>query len=82
MAIAFADQAQLADREGDRLRAIRLRAASAALEHLTGAELVSKVDTVEGRVIERTPEEEGAWKEGLAMSVDQAIAFALRRPSP
>jgi hypothetical protein len=82
LAIALADQAQLASAEGERLRAVRLRAASAALEQLTGAELVSKVDSVEGRVIETTPEEQGAWKEGLAMTVDQAVAFALRKPSP
>ena len=81
MAIALANEAQLAVAEGDRLRAIRLTGASAALRHLTGAELASKVDEVEGRVIEATPENEGAWKEGLAMTFDQAVAFALRRPA-
>ena len=74
--------AQLAVAEGDRQRAARLAGASAALRHLTGAELVSKVDEVEGRVIEESPEDEGAWKEGLAMTFDQAVAFALRRPVP
>jgi hypothetical protein len=33
-------------------------------------------------MIERAPEQEGTSKEGLAMTIDQAIAFALRRPSP
>jgi len=78
-AIALANQAQLAVAEGDLLRAFRLSGASAALRHLTGAELVSKVDAVEGRVIEATPEYEGARDEGLAMNFDQAVAFALRR---
>ena len=62
------------------MRAIRLAGASAALRHLTGAELVSKVDEVEDRVLEATPEDEGARQEGLAMTFDQAVAFALRRP--
>jgi predicted ATPase/class 3 adenylate cyclase len=82
LAIALSNQAQLAVAEGDRLRAIRLAGASAALRQLTGAELVSKVDEVEDRVIEASPEDEGARKEGLAMSFEQAVAFALRRPSP
>ena len=79
MAIALGNQSELALAEGDRLRAIRLAGASAALRHLTGAELVSKVDAIEGRVLEATPEDEGAWKEGLAMTFDQAVAYALRR---
>jgi predicted ATPase len=79
-AIALSNQAQLAMAEGDRQRSMRLAGASAALRQLTGAELVSKIDAVEGRVIEATPEDEGAWKEGLAMTFDQAVAFALRRP--
>ena len=82
LAIALGNQAQLAVAEGDQLRAARLAGASAALRHLTGAELVSKVDEVEGRVIEASPEDDGAWKEGLAMTFDQAVAFALRRPAP
>jgi predicted ATPase len=79
LAIALANQAQLAVAEGDRLRAARLAGASAALRQLTGADLVSKVDEVEGRVIQASPEDEGAWKEGFAMTFDQALAFALRR---
>ena len=59
---------------------MRLGGATAALRQLTGAELVSKIDAVEGRVMEATPEDDGAWKEGLAMTFDQAVAFALRRP--
>ena len=80
LAIALGNQSQLAIAEGDGLRAIRLAGASAALRHLTGAELVSKVDAIEGRVIEATPENQGAWNEGLAMTFDQALAYALRRP--
>ena len=79
LAIALGNQSQLAIADGDSLRAIRLAGASAALRHLTGAELVSKVDVIEGRVIEATPENEGAWNEGLAMTFDQALAYALRR---
>ena len=82
IAIAIANQSELAMAEGDRMRAIRLAGASEALRHLTGAELVSKVDEVEKRVLKPTPEDEGARQEGLAMTFDQAVAFALRRPFP
>jgi len=81
LAIALSNQAQLAHAEGDSLRGIRLQGASAALKHLTGAELVSRVDAIEGRAIEATPENQDAWNEGLAMSLDQAVAYALRRPA-
>jgi predicted ATPase/class 3 adenylate cyclase len=82
VAIALGNQSQLASAEGDRLRAIRLAGASTALRHLTGAELVSMVDAVEGRIREVTPgeQENSAWNEGLAMTFDQAVAYALRRP--
>ncbi|HMF41609.1 MAG TPA: adenylate/guanylate cyclase domain-containing protein [Polyangia bacterium] len=81
LAIALANQAQLAFAEADPIRGIRLAGASAALRHLTGAELVSRVDFIEGRVFEPTPENQGAFDEGLAMNFDQAVAYALRRPS-
>ena len=81
LAIALGNMSQLAHAEGDPLRAIRLAGASAALRHLTGAELVSRIDAIEGRVVEATPENQGAWNEGLAMNFDQALAYALRRPS-
>jgi predicted ATPase/class 3 adenylate cyclase len=80
VAIALSNHAQLALAEGDPLRSIRLSGASAALRHLTGAELVSKIDVIEGRVIEGTPGDDKAWNEGLAMTFDQAVAYALRRP--
>jgi tetratricopeptide (TPR) repeat protein len=79
VAIALADQAELAIAEGDRSRAVRLSGASAALRHLTGAELVAKVDDIQGRAMEMTPADEAPWKEGLAMTFDQAVAYALRR---
>jgi len=79
VAIALANVAQLALAEGDRLRGIRLAGASAALRHLSGAQLVGMLDAIEGRVIEKTPENQDAWNEGLAMTFDQAVAYALRR---
>jgi predicted ATPase/class 3 adenylate cyclase len=78
VAIALADLSQLAIAEGDRLRAFRLHGASQALRQLTGAEIVAKVDAAEGRTLEPTPADEGAWQEGLAMTFDQAITLALR----
>jgi tetratricopeptide (TPR) repeat protein len=80
-AIALANQSELAVAEGDRARAMRLAGASTALRHLTGAELVSKVDEVEHRVLKAAPEDEDARQEGLAMTFDQAVAYALRRPA-
>ena len=81
-AIALSNQSELAVAEGDRMRAMRLAGASAALRHLTGAELVSRVDEAEHRVLKAAPEDEGARQEGLAMTFDQAVAYALRRPAP
>jgi len=81
VAIALGNMAQLAHAEGDQLRAIRLAGASAALRRLTGAELVSMIDAVEGRTIEATPENQEAWNEGLAMTLDQSLTYALRRES-
>ena len=79
VAIALADLSQLAVAEGDRLRAFRLRGASEALRHLTGADIVAKVDAAEGRVLEPTPADQGAWQEGLDMTFDQALAYAHQR---
>jgi predicted ATPase len=79
VAIALGDQSQLALAEGDRLRGFRLAGASQALRRLTGAEIVAKVDAVEGRTLEPTPADQGAWQEGLAMTFDQALTHALRR---
>jgi tetratricopeptide (TPR) repeat protein len=81
-AIALANQSELARAEGDRVRAMRLAGASEGLRRLTGAELVSKVDEVEHRVLKAAPKDEGAQQEGLAMTFDQAVAYALRRPAP
>ena len=82
MAIALADLAQLALAEGERTRAIRLAGASAALRRLTGAELATMVDIVEGRSLEPTPADDMPWSEGLAMTFDQAVAYALGKPAP
>jgi predicted ATPase/class 3 adenylate cyclase len=79
VAIALGDQAELARAEGDQPRAARLSGASAALRQLTGAELVGKVDDIQGRAVEMTAADEAPWKEGLAMTFDQAVAYALRR---
>jgi len=82
VAIALSDLAQLAMAEGDRARAVRLGGASAALRRLTGADLVERVNAVEGRVLDATPADEAPWNEGLAMTLDQAVAYALRREAP
>jgi len=83
LAIALGDEAQLALARGDRARAIRLAGAAAGLKHLTGAELVSMAIALEGREIQAAPDDAPAWNEGLAMSVDEAVAYALggRRPA-
>ena len=79
VAIVLGDQAELALAEGDRPRAVRLSGASAALRHLTGAQLVGKVDDIQGRAMVMTAADEAPWQEGLAMNFDQAVAYALRK---
>jgi len=81
LAIALGDHSQLAMAQGDRLRAFRLRGASQALQRLTGADIVAKVDAVEGRALEASPADEKAMQEGLDMTFAQAVALALRRPT-
>jgi predicted ATPase len=79
VAIILMDEAQLALAGGNRVRAVRLAGASAALRHLTGADMVSLADAVEGRAIHATDADMGPWKEGLAMTFDEAVACALER---
>jgi len=81
LAIALGDHSQLAIAQGDRLRAFRLRGASQALQRMTGADIVAKVDAVENRALEATPADEKALQEGLDMTFAQAVAYALRRPT-
>ena len=81
LAIALGDHSQLALAMSDRPRAFRLRGASQALQRLTGADIVAMVDAVEGRALETTPADEQAMQDGLDMSFDRAVAYALRRPT-
>jgi predicted ATPase len=71
--------AEVARRRGDRLRAARLAGAAAVHEVTTGAGLSTVVSTREGwRSTEKlTESEEAARAEGEAMSVEQAVAYAL-----
>jgi len=39
----------------------------------------SFVDEIEGRAVQVTEADLGAWNEGLAMRFDDAIAYALER---
>jgi len=78
-AIILGDEAKLALACADRVRAVRLAGASAALRHLTGSELGSFVDEIEGRAVQATDADLATWNEGLAMTFDDAIAYALER---
>jgi predicted ATPase/class 3 adenylate cyclase len=74
------DAASVAKLKGDGLRALRLAGAAAGQQEASGATLASVVNVNEGRAWQDdidTPEEERAWAEGQAMSVDQAVAYAL-----
>jgi len=74
------DAAQVARTEGNAVRATHLAGAAAAHQAASGAglgTLLNVQDGLTGR--EGLSEEEGAkaWAEGQAMSLDQAVAYAL-----
>jgi tetratricopeptide (TPR) repeat protein len=79
--------AEIARLEGDLTRAIRLAGASAAHEASTGAGIAGLAIAIDQRLRDRISgeEEERAWAEGQAMSIEDAVAYALERapaPSP
>jgi predicted ATPase len=73
---------------GDHQRASRLRGAAYAAEELTGQGLTDNIESyiegVEDAVRGPLPQEEyeRLQQEGAAMTVDEAAAYALRRPDP
>jgi predicted ATPase/class 3 adenylate cyclase len=73
--------AEIARREGDGLRAARLSGASAAHEVTIGAGLGTVVSNREGwrTKVELTEAEAAAYTEGEAMSLEDAVAYALQR---
>jgi predicted ATPase len=71
--------AEVARREGDHIRAARLAGAAAAHEVASGAGLSTVVALREGwrKQTALSDEEAAARTEGLAMTVEQAVAYAL-----
>jgi predicted ATPase/class 3 adenylate cyclase len=70
--------------EGDGPRAVRLAGAAAAVEAATGSALVGIQEELaewdaRRRALVTSEEHEGLWEEGLAMSTEEAVAYALRR---
>lgn len=85
IALLLADFAQMEARRGDGPRAARLRGASLASEAKSGQGLVSNFDDILGQFEEVIlgvipPDEyEKYLKEGWAMSLEEAVDYALRR---
>ena len=80
IAVLLDDAASVAKLDGDHQRAYRLAGAGAALQATSGAELAAIVNAEEGREwreAEPSDEENRAWAEGQAMTVAQAVAYAL-----
>ena len=80
IAVLLDDASSVANATGDVPRAFRLAGASAALQASSGAELAALVNVEEGRDWREaltTEEQKRAWAEGLAMTVQQAVAYAL-----
>jgi len=84
LVLVLDDFSWLSDREGYRNRAIRLAAAAQRLERETGTTLLGAAWAPSGR-----PDPKGwltddaaraAWQEGDAMSLDEAVAYALKEP--
>ncbi|MDE2450315.1 MAG: hypothetical protein KGO22_15180, partial [Gammaproteobacteria bacterium] len=74
------DAASLAKIRGLEIRAITIAGAAAAQQQASGATLASVVNVLEGRAwldIIDTPEEKEAWSRGQAMTVEQAVEYAL-----
>jgi tetratricopeptide (TPR) repeat protein len=73
---------ELSEAEGEMLQAIRLAAAAEALETLSGTNLATLSNVFAGRQrpAHMSAEESAAWAEGQAMTLDQAVACALRHP--
>ena len=86
IAMGFDNHASIASRAGDHIRALRLAAASSALTSASGAGLRSVINAMEGRgaQLEAVPpqEAERAVAEGQALTIDQAIAYALEGTWP
>jgi predicted ATPase/class 3 adenylate cyclase len=83
-AVVLDDLAMTAIASGDDLRAARLAGAAASLVASSGTDLASLINKVEGRsgvVSEKVDPATlaAAWNEGRAMSLDEAVAFALGR---
>ena len=82
--LALDDLSALATVDGDLERAARLAGGAAALQKSSGTDLASIVAATEGR---RRMSEEldqktlAAWEKGLTMSVEEIVAYALRRSS-
>jgi predicted ATPase/class 3 adenylate cyclase len=79
IAVLLDDASSVANLRGDVKRAFRLAGASAALQASSGAELAAIVNIEEGRDWREaltTDEQRLAWAEGLAMTVQQAVAYA------
>jgi hypothetical protein len=84
LVLVLDDFSWLSDREGYRNRAIRLAAAAQRLERETGTTMLGAAWAPSGR-----PDPKGwltddaaraAWQEGDAMSLDEAVAYALKEP--
>ncbi|HJP66528.1 MAG TPA: NB-ARC domain-containing protein [Actinomycetota bacterium] len=86
--LLLADFALLEATRGDHPRAARLRGASLEMERLSGQELISNVagyiDNLEDVVRGSLSEDEyaGLQREGAAMSMEEAAAYALGRDVP
>jgi tetratricopeptide (TPR) repeat protein len=79
VALALGNLFKVSLLEGDRPRAVRLRAAAEALAATVGSTLADYVDTIEKAAFQRETADDLAWAEGAAMSFDDAVAYALRR---
>ncbi|MFN2521109.1 MAG: adenylate/guanylate cyclase domain-containing protein [Candidatus Limnocylindria bacterium] len=82
--LVLSDFSELARAEGDRARAVTLVGAVSALRHSSGAGLQDIVDVVEGRMVagELAADDQPLLAAGRAMSLEEAVRFALRPRAP
>jgi predicted ATPase/class 3 adenylate cyclase len=74
------DSGQLAQLKGQRARALRLAAASRTLQNKTGTALAAIANATGGKPVPAAnqQDEAAAWEEGVAMSSEEAVAYALQ----
>ncbi len=78
VSVALGDHLELAIAEGRRDKAITLAGAAAGFRHALGGGLTDFTNLVNERKLEITEADKPKWDAGFTMTLDDAVAFALK----